>query len=245
MRPEAYVEMAAVEESHWWFVGRRKILVSLLEQLDLPPRANILEIGAGTGGNLLMLSAFGRVSAIEMDARARAFAIEKTKGQVPVEAGICPYTIPAFPVDFDLVCMFDVLEHIVEDRETLSEVRTRLAPGGRVLVTVPAYQWLWGPHDESLHHKRRYTAGSLRRCAEAAGYHVQKISYFNSLLFPLAVAARLKDRLSAGSAATGTAVPARPLNSLLAMVFGAERHLLRKATLPVGVSLYAVLVTDR
>src|SRR4029077_81559 len=133
-----------------------------ISRLKLPPKPRILEIGSGTGGNLVMLSSFGQVSAVEMDASARSIALQKTDGRFDIRAGFCPGGIPFANEKFDLICLFDVLEHIEEDIATLVAVKGLLASGGRVLMTVPAQQWLWSAHDEFLHHKRRYAARELR-----------------------------------------------------------------------------------
>ncbi|KRB85135.1 class I SAM-dependent methyltransferase [Noviherbaspirillum sp. Root189] len=240
MSPEAYLEMAATEEQHWWFAARRTILSSLLEQLRLPPRPAILELGCGTGGNLDMLSRFGAVSAMEMDDVARGIAQSRHRSRADIRAGSCPADIPFNGQQFDLVCLFDVLEHIDQDQQTLAAIRSLLAPAGHAVVTVPAYQWLWSRHDEVLHHKRRYTASELKAKAWQAGFRVERISYFNTLLFPLAAALRLKERLLGGNPG-GTAVPPALVNSVFRLVFGSERHLLRSVNLPFGVSLVAIL----
>ncbi len=241
MSPDAYLEMAKTEERHWWFAGRRAVLASLIAKLKLPPGARILEIGSGTGGNLVMLSSFGQVSALEMDASARSIALEKTRGRFDIRAGFCPTGIPFADEQFDLICLFDVLEHIEEDVATLVAVKGLLAPRGCAVVTVPAHRWLWSVHDEFLHHKRRYSKDELRRKVSAAGLEPTKLSYFNTFLFPLAAAARLKDRMLGASSAGGTRVPIAPLNRLLGWLFGAERFLLGRVDFPFGVSLLVIL----
>src|SRR5436190_3399732 len=155
MNPEAYLEMADTEARHWWFAGRRAILASLIQRFELRADARILEIGAGTGGNLPMLSSFGKVSALEMDDAARAIAIEKTGRRFDIRSGCCPANIPFMDERFDLICLFDVLEHIDDDSGTLAAIKTMMTAQARVLVTVSAYRWLWSTHDEFLHHKRR------------------------------------------------------------------------------------------
>jgi SAM-dependent methyltransferase len=241
MNPEAYLEMADTEARHWWFCGRRAVLASLIRQFKLRADARILEIGAGTGGNLLMLSAFGKVSALEMDDKARAIATEKTGGRFDIRPGSCPANIPFGDDQFDLICLFDVLEHIDDDVGTLVALKRMMAPRGHVLITVPAYRWLWSEHDEFLHHKRRYTASGLRRIVDAAALRVERMSYYNTLLFPLAAAVRLKERLLKHSTAQARSVHAAPINGWFARVFGAERFLLGKFNLPYGVSLVAIL----
>jgi SAM-dependent methyltransferase len=241
MHPDAYREMAQTEAQHWWFAGRRAILAALLRRLRLPLRARILELGCGTGGNLDMLARFGEVSAMESDAVARELAVRRTGGCYKIRAGSCPDDIPFAAQSFDLVCLFDVLEHIEDDAATLAAVARLLREGGCAIVTVPAYRWLWSAHDEFLHHKRRYTAAELHAKAKAAGLRIAILSYFNTLLFPIVAAARLKDKLLGRERASGTGVPPAPINALLRALFATERLWIGRAAMPVGVSLFAVL----
>jgi SAM-dependent methyltransferase len=241
MNPAAYLEMAETESRHWWFSGRRAILSKMIERLDLPHNSKILEVGCGTGGNLQMLTRFGEVSALEMDENARAIASKKTNNCYDIRAGHCPDEIHFKDQRFDLICMFDVLEHIEQDTETLIAIKQLLAKNGRILMTVPAYQWLWGAHDEFLYHKRRYSVTQLRKKIVAAGLRPVKISYFNTILFPLAAIVRLKDKLLGNPSATGTSVPPATINKFLRTLLGAERFLLERINLPFGVSLLCVL----
>jgi len=241
MSPDAYLEMADTEASHWWFRGRREIVATILSGLALPRHAAILEIGAGTGGNLAMLSQFGRVSAVEMDDTALRLAREKTGDAYDLRHGKCPDQMPFAGRSFDLVCLLDCLEHIADDAGSLDCAATLLKAGGAVFITVPAYQWLWSAHDVFLHHQRRYSKRSLHALASRCGLHVERMSYFNTMLFPLAVAARMGDRLRGSCHATGAGLPAAPVNHVLRRVFRAERHWLARGSLPFGISLMAVL----
>lgn len=241
MDPKAYRDMAETEARHWWFAGRRANLAAVLTSLALPAQARILEIGSGTGGNLDMLADFGSVTALEMDADARALANEKTGGRYRILAGSCPDDLPFAGETFDLICLLDSLEHIEADAATLVAMRRLLAPGGRMLITVPAHPWLWSAHDVFLHHKRRYRRDGLHALCEAAGFAVTRLSYFNFFLFPLAVAARIKDQITGAQVATGSDLPPAIVNTTFRSIFAAERFLLPQINLPAGVSLLAVL----
>ncbi len=241
MSPEAYLDMAQTEATHWWFVGRRAVLTSVIERLALEPQARILEIGCGTGGNLPMLAAFGQVHALEMDDTARTIAADKTGHRFDIRAGVCPNDIPFRDQKFDLICLFDVLEHIEQDNETLAAARDMLAENGRIVVTVPAYRWMWGPHDEFLHHKRRYTARELRAKLDRAQLRSDKLTYFNMFLFPIAALVRIKDRLLRSATSSGTATPPGPINAAFRRILGLESQLLRNFDLPFGLSLLAVV----
>lgn len=244
MSPEAYLEMADTELEHWWFRGRRDVLCSILRQLALAPGTRVLEVGSGTGGNLDILAQFGSVSGLEMDANALAMSVERTRGRFDLRRGRCPDDVPFHEGTFDLICFLDCLEHIADDVGTLEGMRGLLAPGGSILVTVPAYQWLWSAHDEFLHHHRRYDRASLTKCAQAAGYRIERVTYFNTLLLPLAVAVRWCDRLLRRGRSSGDAVPAAPLNAILYGIFKREAPWLAHHGLPFGVSLLAVLKAD-
>jgi len=241
LEPAAYIEMAEIQSRHWWFTGRRAILTSTIQQLMLPSNARILEIGCATGGNLDMLATFGKVSAFDMEESARVIANKKTGGVHDIRAGHCPDNIPFQGERFDLICLFDVLEHIEQDIETLAAIRSLLADDGRILITIPAYDWLYGVHDKFLHHRRRYSAREIRQHADATGYRLVRLSHFNTLLFPLAAIVRMKERLLGSKVAAGSRVPPEPVNGLLRTIFTAERTWLKHFNLPFGVSLLCLL----
>lgn len=241
MNPEAYVEMARTESTHWWFRARREILSRIIATLALPPSPRILEAGSGTGGNLMMLSSHGDVSAVEMDENACRIAAQKTGNRFTILQGRFPDDIPLDAKKFDLICMFDVLEHIDDDVETLAALRSLLAAGGRMLITVPAYKWLWGSHDAFLHHKRRYTRRGLLKVFREAGLQVDRVSYFNLLLLPLAMVVRLKDRVFSEGRPSGAGIPPSMVNRWLYSMFRSERHWLAHLDLPAGLSLLAVV----
>ena len=242
MELDAYRSMAATEDEHWWFRGRRTIGEAVIRGLDLPPGAKILEIGAGTGGNIAMLEKFGEVDAVEMSDLARQIAWEKTGRNFLY--GYLPDNIPVSPGSVDLICLFDVLEHVDEDEASLAAMRRLLKPNGRIVLTVPAHQWLWSTHDVDLHHMRRYSRELLKARIEQAGYRIEKLTYTNAALFPLAALARLADRLRGSGTASGLARPPAPVNAAMRALFSAESLIVPNASLPFGVSLLAVFGRD-
>jgi SAM-dependent methyltransferase len=244
MSPEAYTEMAEIQRTHWWYAARRRILESRLRELALPSGARILEIGSGTGANLDLLAGFGEVVGLEMSARAIELARQQVASpRVRMVQGRCPDDLDRLEGHFDLICLFDVLEHIDDDADCLAQLAPLLAPGGCVMLTVPAYSWLWGPHDVQMHHRRRYNRRSLTSVFRTAGLRVGSLSHFNMLLFPLAVAGRLAERV-AGNNHAATRIPPRLVNAAMAGIFASERSLLRHARLPFGLSMIALATPE-
>ncbi|MCK5639211.1 MAG: class I SAM-dependent methyltransferase [Gammaproteobacteria bacterium] len=231
--------MHALEDRHWWFNGRRRIVDEMVLRLPLPPQPRILDAGCGTGGNLQMLTHHGQVTGMEYDATAAAIARERGVGKVV--CGSLPKNLPFANTTFNLITLLDVLEHIDDDQASLYSLSNLLAPKGYLLLTVPAFPFLWGPHDTEHHHKRRYRASSLSQCIKEAGLELQWLSYYNTSLFPAVAAVRLFRKLVPGQVVGGElALPPASINRILEGLFAAERHLLGRLPLPFGVSLIAV-----
>lgn len=238
MERAIYDRLREIEQDHWWFVGRRAVLTAELGRLGLPAGARVLEAGCGAGGNLAMLQRFGQVSAIEPDGPSRAYAAERSGADV--RDGWLPNGVPDFGAAFDMVCAFDVVEHVDDDAGAVAALAGQLKPGGKLVLTVPAYAWMWSAHDAAHHHKRRYVRRQVRGLIAAAGLKVRRVTHFNTLLFPPIAAVRVAKTALSRKGGDDDALPPAPLNRLLARTFAAEAGLLKAADLPFGVSILAV-----
>jgi len=238
MERVVYQQMAELDDRHWWYRARREIIADLIRREGrLPGDAAILEIGCGTGHNLAMLSQFGHVEGLELDDEARALS-EKRLGRKIMSSPL-PELAEVPDRHYDLIGAFDVIEHIEDDHAALASIATKLKPSGTFVMTVPAHQWMWTAHDTVNHHKRRYSKRSLRRLIHRSPMRLVKLGYFNSLLFPLAVAERAASKLR-GKEDADVKLPPAPLNAALEKVFATERYLVGRLPLPPGLSLFAI-----
>ncbi len=238
MDKELYTQMSLHEDEHWWFVGRRKIIESVLDRFYKKPTANkILEIGCGTGGNLALLSKYGTLTAVELN--DEAIAIAAKKNICPIHKGSLPDNLQL--VDkFDLICMLDVLEHIEDDSGALNYLASQLNSNGMLLITVPAYMFLWSAHDEIHHHQRRYTRKELEGILIKSGLKIKYSTYFNTLLFPLVYSVRLAGKLINKDQASDVNMPTPVVNQILQFFFQLEKLILKLITLPYGVSILVI-----
>jgi SAM-dependent methyltransferase len=230
-----------VDEHHWWYRGRRRVIRAELDRLPLPPGARVLDAGCGSGRTLQELVDYGDVSGIELNTEAAALARGRALGDV--EVGRLE-ELPWEDGTFDLITCLDVIEHVPDDTAALVELRRVCRPGGWLLVTVPAYQALWSRHDEANHHYRRYSRAALRAAAGAAGWELVRMSSFNSLLLAPAAAVRLAQRRLGTHNGYTNDLDLGPgwLNDVLERPLALEASwLARGRTLPAGLSLLAVL----
>jgi SAM-dependent methyltransferase len=239
MERAVFDRMAELDQDHWWFLARRRILKRLIQRVVNPPKkAKILEVGCGTGHNLAMLKGFGSVEASELDRCARAVANKRLPGKV--KSAKLPDLSMFKRNGYDLIALLDVLEHVPDDLASLRAIHMRLKPGGALLLTVPANPWMWSAHDAAHHHFRRYTKKKLEELFLRAGLEVQLLSYFNSLLFPLVAAARLVGKIT-GKDSADDRLPSGPVNAVLNAIFGLEAGLIGRIPMPFGVSLVAIV----
>ncbi len=228
-----------LEEGHWWYRGRRRIISRLVRSFELPPDAQILDAGCGSGRNMVDLAHLGSVTGVEIaDA-----SVERARARHVGEVVQCSITELPFPdARFDLAVCLDVIEHVEEEQVALRELLRVVRPGGRLLIMVPAYQWLWSEHDVINHHQRRYTHTTMSAAAAAAGWQTERTTYFNSCLLPIAVLYRRLARRShvEGGSSDLQRMPER-LNTLLEWPLRLEARLIgRGGRIPAGLSLAAV-----
>jgi SAM-dependent methyltransferase len=241
MDEEFELQTHQAEEWHWWYRGRREVIRATIRSLQLPAGAEILDAGCGSGRNMVELAAFGKVTGLEL----APVSIERARrrGVGEVVEGSLSEPLP-FPDDsFDLAVSFDVIEHLDDDAFALGELRRVVRPTGQLVVTVPAYPWLWSSHDEVNHHRRRYTEATLLAAAAPAGWTPVRTTHFNSLLLPAAVVYRALDRLLRRSPPAAADLDRTPgwLNTILERPMRLEARLISRGhRIPAGLSLLAV-----
>ena len=244
MERVAYERFAKLENTHFWFLSRRAIFFDVLDRaLGQGGGKQVLEIGCGAGGMMGPLGRYGSVDGMDIDVEYLRYCKERGFERVLAGSG---HDLPFADASYDLVALFDCLEHIPDEGRALREILRILRPGGRVFFSVPAYEWLWSNNDDIAHHQRRYTKGRLVRALRDAGFEVERASYFNALLLPLIIPSVLIQKirgalgwLPQGYNNTSVPVPG-PFNWLFTKMMSSERFLLRAMSLPCGHSIIAL-----
>ena len=240
MEQHTYSIMYEVEGKHWWFAGRRRIIAGFVERAcrDLgKSQPSILDVGCGTGANLQMLSQFGVAEGVDVSVAALDFC--RARGLAEVKQGAAE-SLPYEDAAFDLVTGLDVVEHLDDDIAGLKEMRRVLRPGGRAVLFVPAFMFLWGVQDDISHHRRRYTLPELKRKLREAGLTVERATYANLTFFAPILIGRLLMRLSGWRPASENNITISALNGLLGRIFSVESWWLRRLNFPFGVSIVCV-----
>ncbi|MDQ6783755.1 MAG: class I SAM-dependent methyltransferase [Actinomycetota bacterium] len=234
-------QYAAIEGDHWWFQGRRRIVASVLRRhlpADTAGARSILDVGCGTGEMVDMLREFGSVTALDAAPEAVAYCRERFGVQVDVRLATIPDGLPGGT--FDLVSVFDVVEHLDDDLGAVDGLRAHLVPGGTLVATVPAFGFLWGPHDVLNDHRRRYRPAELRALLVAGGLVVDHVSCFNTWLFPVVAAVRTLRCRRSSEPRSDFRMPSPAMNRALLAVLASEAPVVAALSLPVGVSIVAV-----
>jgi SAM-dependent methyltransferase len=243
MRESEFRALLEVDDRHWWYRGRRRVLAAQLERLPVPRGAAILDAGCGSGRTMDELARLGPVSGFDLNPLGVEAA--RLRGHSDVHAAAVE-DIPHEDGSFELITCLDVLEHTADDVRSLRELRRVARPGGLLVATVPAYQALWSDHDEANHHYRRYRRASLRRAAIAAGWEPVSFTYFNSILLPAAAAVRVAQRATrrrrASPSHSQLHMTSHRIDRVLEIPMRLEAALIRLGLrLPAGLSLLAVL----
>ena len=244
MQQHTYSIMYEVEEAHWWFVGRRRIIESFVSEIcrDLNvERPRILDVGCGTGANLEMLAQFGEAEGVDVSTDALAFC--RARGLESVKQGAAE-DLPYADGSFDLVTGLDVVEHLDSDVAGLKEMHRVLRPNGRILLFVPAFMFLWGVQDDISHHRQRYTLKTLRRSVTEAGFRVERATYANISFFAPILLGRAFMRMTGLKPASENNINVSALNGILGRILGAESFALRRINFPFGVSALCVARKD-
>lgn len=237
MNSNEYEELYQFEDTYWWHVGRRSIIRRILRRsLKNRSRPRILDVGCGTGGMLSLLGGFGEVVGIDHSPQAIAFCRKRGLDQVGLGDAA---SLPAMSGKFDLVTMFDLLEHLDDDRGSLRGAHQALRAGGCLLLTVPAYPFLWSEHDEALGHRRRYRIQDLRFKVHEAGFEIEKLSFAVSFLLLPIIGYRVFRRLLVRKSVPKTSYVTLPtwLNRFLAKILAFEGWLMQRLSLPFGASI--------
>ncbi len=242
MRPREYRVMYEIEEDYWWYRGLRTLLAELLARYTTPgTRPRILDAGCGTGANLKLLLEHGEAVGIDIAEEAIHFC--QMRGIPPDRALLASILEIPFPGNFfDLAFSFDVICNIENDVSAFVELARVLRPGGRVIVQLPAYRFLWSAHDVAVGHKHRYTAENLANKVRQAGLVVERVTYLNVVLFPFEVMARLwrrSEHVNGNGHSDLTPLPTS-INDLLTHLFKTEMRLAPRVRFPYGLSLLLV-----
>jgi len=243
MQQEMYSHINGLEETHWWYVARRKIIFDwVLSVLSNYPSPRILDIGCGTGFNLDYLRQHNYTNLVGLDFSGDALQFCQTRYLSHLVCG--DGTLPPLKAEtFEVITALDLIEHLEDDVSALQSLAQLLTPNGSLIIFTPAFNFLWGLQDEVSHHFRRYTAGELKQKINQAGLTIKKLTYANSFLFPAILAGRLALRLYGNNNVSATSEnDLHPgwSNHLLQSIFAAEQPLLRHIDFPIGVSLLCV-----
>lgn len=243
MEIDEYKKLYELENSYWWYVGRRFIIESVLRKFVPSKRGRALDIGCGTGINLGMLSGFAS-EVVGMDKFSGALDYCKHRGFNNLELLDVESISSKSENSFDIVTLLDVLEHVEDDDKALRDIHRILKPGGLLIMTVPAYQFLWSEHDVALHHKRRYILNRLVLQMEEAGFKVEKSSYAIVCTFPIIVSYRIIkgiiNKFIPSTPKTSHVILPSRINNLFVLPLKLEARLINAINFPFGTSIIVV-----
>ncbi len=232
------------EERHWWFVGRRKIVFSILDKYIpvVKGQLRLLDVGCGTGFNLARLDKYGHATGVDISEEAVKFSrLRNCKDVLKIDKGKLPFSDNTFNV----ITVLDVIEHIDDDYAALCDYYRVMKGNGILLITVPAHGFLWGAHDVAVGHRRRYVAGGLKDKVEKVGFALEKLTYFETLFFPFVLLSRIREKFAKKAADNSSPVirikdRSYFVNRLLGFIFSLEARFLEGFDFKYGVLLLCV-----
>lgn len=243
MEPNSYDSHLRNQNDHWWFNGRQEIIEDFFRSHEAQVKGgHVLDIGCGGGRLLNYLCTLGSIQSLDMEPTIVEH-IKKTFGPNIGTLGSLPNNIPFPNSSFNLATLFDVLEHIPDDKAGMKKIHDLLKPNGLILLTVPAFKKLWSYHDEQSHHLRRYDANSIKTLLEECGFNVLRLSYFNTLLLPFILFFRFFRKLNTHDSLkmkNDMDYARKGMGKFLEIIFKKEKYLLRYGSLPFGLSLIVV-----
>jgi ubiquinone/menaquinone biosynthesis C-methylase UbiE len=236
MRKDLYKDLYTTEDTHWWHQAKRNYVKQLLNTFCQKRTLSILDVGCGTGKNMESLAYYGDVSGVDISKEALQFC--KKRGLFNVKKGEAE-KLPFKDDSFDVVCVLDVLEH-VEDIPAVNEIKRVLKDGGQIIITVPAFSWLWSKWDEALLHKRRYTREDLRKILTHEGFMVQKNTYIHSfLVLPILIVRKLK-QLQHKTYSSDFQINNDFTNIILLFISKLEQMWINRYDMPFGTSILCI-----
>ena len=243
MNTAEFDRMFALEQTHWWYRGRRSLVRHALDRFAGAQRPlRVLDLACATGGSMRFLSDYGSIRGIDIS--EETIRLCRGQGIDTIVRGDA-LALPFISGHFDVVLALDAFEHFEDDRAAMAEVHRVVRPGGLLVATVPAFMSLWSPHDEAYHHFRRYRRGQFRERLQDAGFVAERMSYSSMLLFLPVLALRRLRALRPRPVEDATSDFAVPMpwfiEHLAGLVNRAEIAIEKRFDLPFGVSLYGVL----
>lgn len=239
-----YQQIYKFEKDHWWYKGRRQLLIKIINFLSPNKNLKILDVGCGTGYNIIALRKFGQVYGVDIAEEAISFCKKRgLKNTFLIKKDQFPFPDNSF----DLITCLDVLEHIYRDDRELQTFHRKLSPGGNLIIFVPAFSTLWGGLDEKSHHFRRYTKDQLKRKLELCGFQIKKIGYFGYIFFLPVLLVRIFQRTFLGQKNIWGIEPQIKsdfVNRLLSFIFSLDVVLSFKFPFPFGTSIFAIATKE-